>query len=62
MLIGYIKTKRYVPDLEAPLNKIEYLENNVTFATSIHPANYVLSLAGVAMICYLLIIVFKKVL
>jgi hypothetical protein len=44
MTIGYIRTKRYVPDMEAAWNNVEKLPNRISFGDTISPALYFFSL------------------
>jgi hypothetical protein len=60
MIIGYIKTKRYVPDIEAAWNNVEKLPNRVSFGATISPAFYFLSLVTVALLCGLIIFLSKR--
>ncbi|MBH9968984.1 hypothetical protein, partial [[Bacillus] enclensis] len=56
MIIGYIKTKRYVPDMEAAWNNADNLPNEITIsAPNFSPAFYFLSLVVVAILCGLII-------
>jgi hypothetical protein len=60
MIIGYIKTKRYVPDIEAAWNNVEQLPNRVSIESTNSPALYFLSFVIVALLCGLIIFVSKR--
>jgi hypothetical protein len=62
MIIGYIRTKRYVPDMEAAWNNVNNLPNRITIsAPTISPAFYFLSLVIVAILCGLIIFFSKRI-
>jgi hypothetical protein len=60
MIIGYIRTKRYVPDMEAAWNNAEKLPNRISFGATISPALYFPSLVIVALLCGLIILLSKR--
>jgi hypothetical protein len=60
MIIGYIRTKRYVPDMDAAWNNVEKLPNRISFGVTISPALYFLSLVIVALLCGLIIFLSKR--
>lgn len=62
MIIGYIRTKRYVPDMEAAWNNVDNLPNRIIIrAPTISPAFYFLSLVIVAILCGLIIFLSKRI-
>ncbi|WP_232354016.1 hypothetical protein, partial [[Bacillus] enclensis] len=62
MIIGYIRTKRYVPDIEAAWNNVDNLPNKITIsAPTISPAFYFLSMVIVAILCGLIIFLSKRI-
>jgi hypothetical protein len=60
MLLGYIKTKRYVPDSDAAWNTVEKLPNRVSFGTAISPVYYFISILVVALLCGIIIFFVKR--
>lgn len=60
MVIGYIKTKRYVPDIESAWESVNKLPNEVEFGRTVSPVLYLGSFVGVTVICGLIIFVLKK--
>jgi hypothetical protein len=61
MIIGYIRTKRYVPDMEAAWNNVENLPIQISFGAKITPAFYFLTLFIVALLCGLIIFLSKRI-
>jgi menaquinol-cytochrome c reductase cytochrome b subunit len=55
MVIGYIKTKRYVPDIDSAWERIDKLQNEVKFERTVSPAVYLISFVGVTIISGLII-------
>ncbi|MFC9601838.1 hypothetical protein ACFTQL_29550 [Peribacillus butanolivorans] len=60
MLVGYIKTKNYKPDIENAWDKVETLQNEVEIVSVTSPHFYVLSFLGVAVICGIVILSYEK--
>ncbi|CAH0318461.1 hypothetical protein [Peribacillus simplex] len=60
MLVGYIKTKNYKPDIESAWDKVETLQNEVEFVSVTPPHFYVLSFLGVSVICGIVILSYEK--
>ncbi|MDQ0859410.1 hypothetical protein [Bacillus sp. V2I10] len=56
MIIGYIKTKRYVTDIESAWDNAGTLQNKVSFGSTISPGFYLVSFVGVTVICGLIIL------
>jgi menaquinol-cytochrome c reductase cytochrome b subunit len=59
MVIGYIKTKRYVPDIESTWESVNNLTSEVEFGRTVSPVFYLGSFVGVTVICGLIIFVLK---
>ncbi|TDL82798.1 hypothetical protein [Peribacillus frigoritolerans] len=59
MGIGYIKTKRYIPDIERGWENVNNLPNEVEFGRKVSPVKYIGSFVGVTLICGLIIFVLK---
>lgn len=52
MLVGYIKTKNYKPDISSVWDRVDTLEKEVVIVGKVTPPYfYVLSFVGVAVIC-----------
>lgn len=60
MLVGYIKTKAYKPDIENAWGIVENLQNEVEFVSVTPPHLYVLSFLGVSVICGIIILSYEK--
>ncbi|MDO7484901.1 hypothetical protein Q5O89_01015 [Peribacillus frigoritolerans] len=60
MLVGYIKTKNYKPDIESTWDTVATLQNEVEFGSVTHPYFYVLSFLGVSVICGIVILSYEK--
>ena len=60
MLVGYIKTKNYKPDIENAWGMVENLQNEVEFVSDTPYHFYVLSFLGVSVICGIVILSYEK--
>ena len=60
LLIGYIKTKFYKPDISTSWDNVEILQNEVAFGRVISPYFALLSFVGVAVICGIILFIYKK--
>lgn len=60
MVIGFIKTKRYVPDIESVWESVDKLPNKVEFGRTVSPIFYLGSFVGVTVFCGLVIYVLKE--
>ena len=60
MVVGYIKTRNYKPDIEGAWEKVEILQNEVAFGKSSSPFLYLLTFIVVAVICGWIIFSYKK--
>ena len=58
--VGYIKTKNYEPDITGKWDSVNYLQNEVSFGFVISPLFYIYTFIGTAVICGLLIFLYKK--
>lgn len=58
--VGYIKTRNYKPDIENKWENIETLQNEVSFGMVGSPLFFVFTFIGVALICGLIIISYRK--
>ncbi|TDL76148.1 hypothetical protein [Peribacillus frigoritolerans] len=57
--IGYIKTKRYIPDIGRAWENANNLPNEVEFERKASPAIFIGSFIGVTLICGLIIFTLK---
>ena len=62
MVVGYIKTRNYNPDIVSAWDKGETLKNEVVFGKAISPFIYLLTFIGVTVICGIFIFLYKKLL
>ena len=62
ILIGYIKTRLYKPDVTNAFDNVQYLQNEVAFGgiMKVSPWFLFISYLGVAIICGIVIILYKK--
>jgi hypothetical protein len=61
MLVGYIKTRNYKPDITNGWEKVETLQNEVAFGTVGSPLFFLFTFVGVALICGLIIFLYSKI-
>ncbi|WP_285767418.1 hypothetical protein [Peribacillus sp. SI8-4] len=61
MLVGYMKTKNYKPDIESAWDKAATLQNEVEFVSVTPPYFYALSFLVVFVICGIVILSYEKV-
>lgn len=62
ILVGYIKTRNYKPDIASAWDKGETLQNEVVFGKVNSPFLYLLTFIGVTVICGIIIFLYKKLL
>lgn len=61
MLVGYIKTKNYKPDISSVWDRVDTIEKEVVIVGKVTPPYfYVLSFLGVAVICRIVIMSFDR--
>ncbi|KUP05416.1 membrane protein [Bacillus coahuilensis m2-6] len=58
--VGYIKTRNYKPDIENKWGNIETLQNEVSLGMVGSPLFFLFTFLGVALICGLIIISYRK--
>jgi quinol-cytochrome oxidoreductase complex cytochrome b subunit len=61
LIIGYIKTLNYTPDIEGSWNSVDPLQNEVAFGMTGSPFFFVFSFIGVTLFCEALIVLYRKV-
>ncbi|MFC6037821.1 hypothetical protein ACFPYN_00010 [Paenisporosarcina macmurdoensis] len=62
VLVGYIKTRNYKPDIASAWDKVETLQNEVVFVKVNSPFLYLFTFLGVAVICGIIIFSYKELL
>ncbi|MCM3412695.1 hypothetical protein M3676_22305 [Metabacillus litoralis] len=62
MLVGYIKTRNYKPDISSAWDKVETLQSEVDFGKANSPFLYLFTFIGVTVICGIIIFSYKKML
>lgn len=60
MLVGYIQTKKYVPDINHAWEDVEVLQNEVAFGAVGSPLFFIFTFVGVALVSGLIIFLYKK--
>lgn len=60
MLVSYIRTRNYKPDIDDAWDKVETLQSEVVFGKVNSPFLYLLTFIGVAVICGIIIFSYKK--
>ena len=61
MGVNYIKTRNYEPDIENNWGDIKTLQNEVAFGVVSSPLLLLFTFVGVALICRLIIISYRKI-
>ncbi|PUB08195.1 menaquinol-cytochrome c reductase cytochrome b subunit [Paenisporosarcina sp. OV554] len=62
VLVGYIKTKNYKPDIASAWDEVETLRKEVVFVKVNSPFLYLFSFLGVAVICGIIIFSYRNLL
>jgi hypothetical protein len=62
MLVSYIKTRNYKPDITGAWDKVETLQSEVVFGKVNSPLLYLFTFIGVTVICRIIIFSYKKLL
>ncbi|MCK1993887.1 hypothetical protein GW626_03350 [Peribacillus muralis] len=60
MLIGFLKTSQYKPDVVNAWNHAGALQNEVSFGTVVSPSVYAITFLGTGLICAIVIMFYKK--
>lgn len=55
LIIGYIKTKNYTPDISSAYENVEMLQNEVAFGQGVSPFFIGISFIGFTLLCYLIL-------
>jgi hypothetical protein len=62
MLVSYIKTRNYKPDIASAWDKVETFQSEVVFGKVNSPFLYLFTFIGVTMICGIIMFSYKKLL
>jgi hypothetical protein len=62
MLVSYIKTRNYKPDIASAWDKVETLQNEVVFGKVSSPYLYFFTFIGISVICGIFMYTYKKLL
>lgn len=62
MLVGYIKTRNYKPDIASAWDKVETLQSEVVFGKVNSPFLYLFTFIGVTVMCGIIIFSYKTLL
>lgn len=60
LLIGYIKTMNYTPDIEGSWESVDMLQNEVAFGMTGSPFFFLFTFIGVTLFCQLVIVLYRK--
>ncbi|MGV2940524.1 hypothetical protein AB5I83_13080 [Mesobacillus sp. LC4] len=61
LVIGYIKTVNYTPDIEGSWNRVDPLQNEVAFGTTSSPFFFLFTFIGMTFFSVMIIVLFRKV-
>ncbi|WP_226678185.1 hypothetical protein [Mesobacillus jeotgali] len=61
LLIGYIKTMNYTPDIEDSWESVDTLQNGVAFGMTGSPFFFLFTFIGVTLFCEMVIVLYRKV-
>lgn len=61
VLIGYIKTINYTPDIEGSLESVDTLQNEVAFGVTGSPFFFIFTFIGMTFFCEMVIVLYRKV-
>jgi quinol-cytochrome oxidoreductase complex cytochrome b subunit len=61
LLIGYIKTMNYTPDIEGTWESVGTLQNKVAFGMTGSPFFFLFTFIGVTLFCEMVIVFYRKV-
>ena len=60
LLIGYIQTMNYTPDIESSWKSVDPLQNEVAFGMTGSPFFFMFTFIGVAMVCGIVIVFYRR--
>ncbi|NKE07777.1 hypothetical protein [Mesobacillus selenatarsenatis] len=61
LVIGYIKTVNYTPEIEGSWNRVDSLQNEVAFGMTSSPFFFLFTFIGMTFFCVMIIVLFRKV-
>ncbi len=62
MIVSYLKTRNYKPDIASAWDKVETLQSEVVFGRGNSPFLYLFTFIGVTVICGIFIFLYEKLL
>lgn len=62
LIVSYIKTKNYKPDIAKAWDHVETFQNEVVFVKVNSPCLYSITFIGVTVVCGIIILSYKKLL
>jgi hypothetical protein len=60
LMIGYIKTMNYTPDIEGSWKSVDMLQNEVAFGMTGSPFFFLFTFIGVTIFCQVAIVFYRK--
>jgi hypothetical protein len=60
MLVGFIKTKNYQPDIAGAWGNIEMLQNEVAIGYTYSPVFYLFSILGLTVVCGIVLFLYRR--
>ena len=61
LVVGYLKTRNYRPDIEGEWKTVEILQQKTAFGAAVSPLVLVISFIGTALICGIILFVYRKI-
>ena len=61
LMIGYIKTMTYTPDIEGSWENVGTLQNEVAFGMTGSPFFFLFTFIGMTLFCEMVIVLYRKV-
>ncbi|WP_449623113.1 hypothetical protein [Robertmurraya sp. Marseille-Q9965] len=62
LVVGYVKTRNYEPDLANRWERVEILQNEVAFGTVGSPLIFIFTFIGITLISFLILFFYQKLL
>lgn len=60
LLIGYIKTMNYTPDIEGSWKSVNTLQNEVAFGVAGSPFLFIFTFIGITVFCEMVIVLYRR--
>lgn len=61
LVLGYIKTVNYTPDITGTWNSVDPLQNEVAFGMTGSPFFFLFTFIGMTLFCEMVIVLYRKV-